>query len=418
MLNWLRRRLSAEEGISLVEMLVAIVLVTIVLSALAATLATSLQAAVRNESRLRANALASELLEDLQAMRWEDLGFYAVDPDYRATFEGEPTVTPITAHADRSDHASRPMPLLDGPDRVLRDGVAYTVRTDIVWADDPATSATQDFMRFVVTVSWGDLDRARDVRNEATRAPVHSEQAASQFSIVEASVAPEIGYLSDSGAVVRAVGANGTSTATDKVSLRLVTSAPVTSVRVRFLERGASTETEVLLSGSQANTVWEATSPGWRFNNGDTDFRFEATYSGDTAAVVRPARLVHEAVSVVSGDPRTLTVVGGSRVATGWVCVDDLGRGREPIIVSAGFVGLTHDDAVEVGGAGLAAGTFAVFQEPTTSGAVFEHTIPVGHVWPATSATITTTGTRGFDGASATGSVPIEVRGPGEGGCP
>ncbi len=51
-MSWLRRRLAAEEGISLVEVLVAMLVLTIVPSGLAASLLASLKAIAGNERQV------------------------------------------------------------------------------------------------------------------------------------------------------------------------------------------------------------------------------------------------------------------------------------------------------------------------------------------------------------------------------
>src|SRR5687768_65177 len=79
MFAWFRQRLRAEEGISLIEMLVSILLMGLVLAALGSTLFATMAAARQNEGTTKATALATQSLENLQALPWDSVGFYSND---------------------------------------------------------------------------------------------------------------------------------------------------------------------------------------------------------------------------------------------------------------------------------------------------------------------------------------------------
>src|SRR3712207_1464075 len=121
--------MRTEEGISLVEVLVSIVLLGLVMSALGATLTNSMASARQNESQTHATALATEKLESLQALHWSKLGFYGTDANFVATpagLGGLPTRSFGAAPNPRDAAVPLPWEQLD------RDGRTYTITTDIV----------------------------------------------------------------------------------------------------------------------------------------------------------------------------------------------------------------------------------------------------------------------------------------------
>ncbi len=121
MMTWIRRRLSREDGVSLVEMLVAIFILSVALFALLGGLITSARSLADQRSRSAATRVASEHLEELRAQ-----GFDAL----RAS------ASPVTVT------------------RTL-DGRTYTITTTLQEEDaDPATAGGPTVMRVTATVSW------------------------------------------------------------------------------------------------------------------------------------------------------------------------------------------------------------------------------------------------------------------------
>lgn len=132
MFVWFRQRLRAEEGISLIEMLVSILLMGLVLAALGSTLFASMAAARQNEGLTQATAIANEELERLQVAPW-------------------PTLDPVSPPAATT---------------VTRSGRDYTV-TPFVQYPDPANT---QYKRYGVTVSWIENGTTHTVDLEGRRA--------------------------------------------------------------------------------------------------------------------------------------------------------------------------------------------------------------------------------------------------------
>ena len=132
MFAWFRQRLRAEEGISLIEMLVSILLMGLVLAALGSTLFATMAAARQNEGLTQATAIANEELEKLQVASWA-----ALNP------------------------ASPP-----APSTVTRSGRSFTVTP---FVQLPDVTNTQ-YKRYGVTVSWLENGEPHSVDVEGRRA--------------------------------------------------------------------------------------------------------------------------------------------------------------------------------------------------------------------------------------------------------
>jgi hypothetical protein len=170
-----RRLHEGEEGISLVEILVAMVIVGIALTAFASTLTTALASITRDEQLVRATQLAADELEGLRSVEWNDVGFYEDDLGYSSTGSGgEPTVTLGPTRGG----AVGPVPLRT----ITRDGVEYQARLEIVWMDDPDVPQPpavdpdpNDYKAFRLQLDWNVRDRSFTAAAEATRHPTTDE---------------------------------------------------------------------------------------------------------------------------------------------------------------------------------------------------------------------------------------------------
>ena len=132
MFAWFRQRLRAEEGISLIEMLVSILLMGLVLAALGSTLFATMAAARQNEGLTQATAIANERLEQLQVATWSSLN--PASP---------PAATTVT-----------------------RSGRTYTL-TPFVTLPDATNS---QYKRYGVTVAWTENGQPHSIALEGRRA--------------------------------------------------------------------------------------------------------------------------------------------------------------------------------------------------------------------------------------------------------
>ncbi|MDP8977118.1 MAG: hypothetical protein M3N17_00765, partial [Actinomycetota bacterium] len=238
-----RGRLREEGGISLVEALVAIVIVAIVLTALANTTITSLVAMNENEQRTRANALANEVIEHLQGIAWDDVGFY--DDDYTGTPPDHVSLgaaRPASEEPAAGEACESNVPPLPACEDVMRDGVAYDVDTQIVWVDDPADDDPMigdldgnpdDYKHFTVTAQWQARGQTASVAVEAYRAPNAVERPVSAFDLTLGEVTPSDQVVTlTSPDLLDPDGCPLQCRNDEPVTFRATTSAPCTSVEL------------------------------------------------------------------------------------------------------------------------------------------------------------------------------------------
>ena len=119
-----RERLRGDCGLTLIELLMAVLILGVLLSSLAAVLITSVRAAAASEQRVLATAAQSQVQEGFQSVPWELTGIYQDELD---TFEDRIDAGELhgglAAIADRFDFTmtppefdERPIVVLVGPD--------------------------------------------------------------------------------------------------------------------------------------------------------------------------------------------------------------------------------------------------------------------------------------------------------------
>jgi prepilin-type N-terminal cleavage/methylation domain-containing protein len=186
---------SDDDGMSIVEMMVAIFILGVALSALAGVIMASIRSVSRNEREATATALSVQVIEELQTLPWTVVALYANETsdssplpgtgrwhdrlDSTGTFEGH-TLSEVPAYSgtvsatnpDRDDRV--PLPST----QAVRKGVTYHVDRYITWVDKDG-SGTPETKRFTIVVSWEDIDGStRDIVTEAERAPTQDEAGA------------------------------------------------------------------------------------------------------------------------------------------------------------------------------------------------------------------------------------------------
>lgn len=159
-----------ESGFTLIEMLVALMVTGLVLSAMASVAITAMRAVQSDERTVRSTQLGNEVLESLQAVPYDLVGLYeteALDHFGQATFEGEDLVLLPDPADDDSREDLVPEPFW----QETRDGVTYDVEVAITWVDDPDTTAAQDYKRIVVTLTWERRGEPLSARVETLQSP-------------------------------------------------------------------------------------------------------------------------------------------------------------------------------------------------------------------------------------------------------
>ena len=157
------RRLESDDGLTIIELMIAALIVMIAFAALASTVIASFSAIRSNENRVTATALANEAIEDMTTMPWGQVGIR--EGEAPAEFDDNGTYT--------YSHGELIVVLSDDegvPDQhetsVFRDGREYEVERMVTWFEEGGGPALK---RMIVWVRWD--DGARSVRTEGLRAP-------------------------------------------------------------------------------------------------------------------------------------------------------------------------------------------------------------------------------------------------------
>jgi hypothetical protein len=183
-----RRRMGPEAGLTLIELLVAFGLLSVILAAVATSLITFTRTAVDNERRVQATAMSNRLHEELQALPWFDAANYELeleaitDPpgglDVAAgTFDGRDLIVLDGPSLDACPTTDPAYPDCNRRERVPRasvsrtvDGRDYEIFQFVTWEEtDP------QIKRFTTIVRWQVLDRMYEERFESTRAATANE---------------------------------------------------------------------------------------------------------------------------------------------------------------------------------------------------------------------------------------------------
>lgn len=137
-----RRLHESDDGVSLIEALVAVLILATAILALVATAATSTVSLRLSRDRQQATQTASAALESVRDMSWDTIAL-ADTPAPPGSFETEPTVTAATG------------PLA----HVLTNG-RFRTTLYVTWADAP----TNTLKRVTAITAWEDRGEFREVR--------------------------------------------------------------------------------------------------------------------------------------------------------------------------------------------------------------------------------------------------------------
>lgn len=249
-----------EEGLTLVEMLVAIVVIGFVLMAMASVALASLRSVQTTERVTNATQLGNELLESYVALPYDDLGLYTTDAT--TTFSG-------TTY-DGATLVLFPDPLTPDPSippatqTLTRSGVTYEVTTAVVWIDDTGTPTAQDYKRVIVESRWQGPGGEQTARVEALRAPGPADQPLS------VTITPDIVDLDDAGGQLA------------PVTITVEAKETQTTVTLQWLERDGSQAGPTTMADQGGGRLWTTTVDGRDFANGATLFTVTGTLAGTT----------------------------------------------------------------------------------------------------------------------------------------
>ena len=317
-----------DDGLTLVEMMVALVVLGVVLTAMASVLITSMVSMQRSERVVHSTQLGNEVIEEYLALPYDLLGLYtteATDHFGAATFEGEQLVL-------FPDPSEEPDPrVVPEPERtVTRSGITYTVETAVTWIDDPATDVDQDYKRITVMLTWEHRGDVRTARTEGTRSPAPDEQP------LTATIDPDVIKIDSNGSI------DGSAYRFD---INVVAKEPQSAVRVRWTRRnGELSSWRLLESDHPHDLTWSTrineSSVEARFANGGTLFEVEGTSAANEKVTTTIGRGVFLHDLEMPADRLTVSPT------TIWVHPDD--GACDPLDVTMEVVGAVVSDPLSL----------------------------------------------------------------------
>ncbi len=179
---------AREDGFTIVELVIALAVLAMVIAPLGRVFWSAIRTAGAAGHRTDGAAIASREIEGMRAVPYAQVGFYADQPGYVATFEGFTTVSlgatsPATGTLIPQMQPETPDPnaatgYAPDPDpanatAIVQGSVHFTVLRYVVWADahDASSTYTQAYKRLTVLVSWSDQTGAHTAREDSLLYP-------------------------------------------------------------------------------------------------------------------------------------------------------------------------------------------------------------------------------------------------------
>lgn len=326
MLQRLRVTRDEEAGFTLVETMVALVVISVVFAAMAGFLITSIKAQATNERRVRATQVGNQAVEDLRALPWDVLGFYASDDGYEATVDGAETVT-LDEPTDGVRDSRVPLP---GTHDVVANGVTYSRTLSIVWFDDPGDGLDvadddanlHDAKLVRSALTWNVGTDVKTLTVEGIRAPTADEVTPRGQDVVNPF---QVQAFAGSPATMDLDAAGMTK---DPITFSLTTTIASSQVRLSFVDRDNLTQS-FLMTAPSSNTDWSFTLPA---GSGPFDIGVEQF----TARAYAPAGATADGATDVTFSLSSTTLdISTPTVSPSSIDIDSSGRNSQDITVSA-----------------------------------------------------------------------------------
>ncbi|MFP5308403.1 MAG: prepilin-type N-terminal cleavage/methylation domain-containing protein [Actinomycetes bacterium] len=384
-----RIRWRDDEGVTLVELMVALLILGLLLSALASALVASLAGANRQQIRVQATTVGSQVIEEAQGQLFRNVALCQSEAvatfGSPLTFEGNPLVLLPDADAQCSN-AQRLRPTRT----VTLEDVTYQVRLAITWIDDPAdglgaadATGTDDYKRIVTDLTWTERGQTRTFRAEGRVAPEAFEQP------LRARINPREVPLRDSSENPPPPGPSVVGRNRVPFTITAVHTLKQNSMSVRFAQRNTADRVIAMTSGDGGFT-WTFTVPSndGLFPNGETLFTFTATDpAGTVTTLIDRALFLHDlAYRAVPTSQPAMTPTTIEVLPSGTVC---------PVTVNAYMQGVLLSDAVDVAVSdGLATPVRLTGFAQTEFGANFTRSLQLSGLTPGESVDFTFSSTR------------------------
>ena len=409
---------------SLVEMVVALFVLTGALVSLLGGLITGLRASRTSETRTQVNALAVAWTENLQSLPWASVGYRPNDPSFgSATCPGTPCAGEPVVLASSTDTVA---PAAGDQVVTTPNGVSVTRRTYLTWRADsgigvasPAPDGSSYTLKHLtVQMTWTEASRTRVLTYEGLRTPTPTEVKPRNVTVTAAPTTAAPGGLTLSAAASPAQTLTAAYQLSTPVRLTVTTSAAVGSVSASWSDRNGNRGG--VLTGDAAQTAWTMTLPATsdRYASGNLTFAVTATTS--TGAVVAGS------ASVALTAPAAITLVTPAVAPT--FCSSSTSPSQtwrdstvqlEVLNVAATDLPTMTLSSTTVSGTMVYSGSVG-----SNGGPIFSYQVPAGTVVPTGSGVTSTVNAtfavrRAGDGSTGTASYPLTVTvAPNSGSCP
>ena len=331
-------RRAEAEGLTIVELLVALFIVMLAFAALASTVIASFTSIRNTEARVRGVALANELVEEMGSIPWRHLGFPEDDPPEDEAgneieeFEGE-TIVLLEVAGGEDD------PFLKHTETIERDRREYQVERLVTQVEEDE-DGNPTLIRMIAFVRWELGGNSFEIRSDGLRAP----DAQDLFDLeVTVDVVADNKY--DTAMWLREPG--------DSEPEHLMNTNPIVvsaemgivpaSIELRFRDRDDNLITLVGADAVETGTTsreWTIGSNSYRFRHGRTAFTVVATGSGGESASNTDTLRFYQNL-VLGDDP---VVKQGGFIVTE-IEVGDDNRLCDPVTVELVVAGMTLGEA-------------------------------------------------------------------------
>lgn len=343
-----------QDGFTLIELVMALAISAFAFLALATMLAGTLRALSIGKTRAQANEVATQGIEDLQRLDFNDLGLCAGGSDPAPavplsltsfTSVALPNCSGSVVYEQPCAAPAGALTTFAVPKQTytcVRNNITYTVNRYIMWVDSPQNTAK----RLAVYVSWTDQVGTHQVAQESS---LRSPNTASviglsppQFVNVSASPA-NVAIAADGSpntAISLSANTNGL-TSSDSVYATLYTLTTQPDLSIQPLP------TQFVLTTADG-AQWSTTIPAGtqpKFGAGTQFVTFTEVRAGDSKANSKVAATILH-FCPAGGCPANLPTISAATVSPSSINIDSSGVLQSTFTVSATTTNLTSDSSV------------------------------------------------------------------------
>jgi prepilin-type N-terminal cleavage/methylation domain-containing protein len=343
-----------QDGFTLIELVMALAISAFAFLALATMLAGTLRALSVGKTRAQGNEVATQGIEDLQRLDFNDLGLCAgaadpapAVPSSLSSFTSValPNCSGTVVYEQPCAAPAGTLTTFAVPRQTytcVRNNITYTVNRYIVWADPPQNTAK----RLAVYVSWTDQAGTHQVAQESSlRSPnVASVIGVSPPQFVNVSASPANVAIQADGSpgstISLSANTNGL-TVSDSVyaTLYTLTTQPDGSI--------APLPTQFVLTSADG-AQWSATIPAGtqpKFGAGTQFVTFTEVRANDSKANSKVASTILN-LCPAGGCPNNLPTISNASVSPASINIDSAGVLQTTFTISATTTNLTTDSSV------------------------------------------------------------------------